>query len=127
MDHYSGRLWNPSPIGLVILTSMENEQLVNLNDLKSRFVVLKMQAAWCGPCKMYAPTFETAKGNLENENIRFYSVDVDENVEIPATFNVKGVPTTILYDTQNKVELWRAVGVTDYDTLAEAVKQHAVV
>lgn len=55
--------------------------------------VVKFQADWCKPCQAYTPVYEAfAK---ENENIDFYSVDVDEESELAQVFGVKSVPTTI--------------------------------
>lgn len=55
--------------------------------------VLKFSASWCVPCQSYDPVYESyAK---ENENIDFYSIDVDEESELAQSFGVRSVPTTI--------------------------------
>jgi thioredoxin 1 len=63
-------------------------------------VLVDFWAAWCGPCKMIAPILD----ELANEyagKIKICKVDVDSNPETPAKFNVRGIPTLILFKDSN--------------------------
>tara|TARA_R110000823_G_scaffold10347_52_gene35965 strand:- start:3885 stop:4211 length:327 start_codon:yes stop_codon:yes gene_type:complete len=63
-------------------------------------VLVDFWAAWCGPCKMIAPILD----ELANEyagKVKICKVDVDSNPETPAKFNVRGIPTLILFKDSN--------------------------
>lgn len=66
---------------------------------------LYFSAPWCGPCKMLGPTMEKVGQKHQVDKI-----NVDENQELSAEFNVRSVPTVILVDESNN-ELERLVGV----------------
>ena len=54
--------------------------------------VINVTAAWCGPCKMFAPVLEEL-----SENTSIYKVDVDTNQDFAREMNVQGVPATFIY------------------------------
>ncbi|HSF82434.1 MAG TPA: thioredoxin TrxA [Anaerolineales bacterium] len=63
-------------------------------------VLVDFWAAWCGPCKMIAPILD----ELANEyagKVKICKMDVDSNAETPAKFNVRGIPTLILFKDGN--------------------------
>lgn len=88
----------------------------NFEDIKACGVaVADFSATWCGPCKMMAPVFHTVADEL-NDEVDFFSVDVDENPGLAAANKVFSVPTLILY--KNGVEASRSVGaISKYDLL----------
>lgn len=55
------------------------------------FMVVDFSAKWCGPCKMIAPIY--AKMAAEQRDVMFAKVDVDENAEVAAQFQVRSMPT----------------------------------
>lgn len=60
--------------------------------------VIKFYANWCGPCKMYTPTFNLVKQDLQ-DIIEFKEVDVEQDQEnLSGEYKVKGIPTTILLE-----------------------------
>ncbi len=71
-------------------------------------VLVDFFATWCGPCKMLAPVLEQVKKNIGN-NISIIKIDVDKNQELSAKYQVRGVPTLILF--QDGKQLWRQSGV----------------
>ena len=59
-------------------------------------VLVDYWAEWCGPCKMIAPILdETAKEY--GERLQITKMNVDENREVPAKFNIRGIPTLMLF------------------------------
>ena len=71
-------------------------------------------ATWCGPCRMQAPildAFESEMGNV----VKVGKVDVDEQPEIAARYNIFSIPTLIAF--KDGAEIARNVGVTDLDGL----------
>ena len=65
--------------------------------------VIKMSASWCMPCKVYANTFDAVKNEDKYKDIEFEEFDVDENEDLVIEYGVRGVPTTVILDENNKV------------------------
>lgn len=59
-------------------------------------IVVDFWAEWCGPCKLIAPALEKLEG--EREDIRFAKVDVDHNQELAAKYDVRSIPTLLLFN-----------------------------
>ena len=57
-------------------------------------VLLDFFADWCGPCKMIAPIIEEIAN--ERPDIKVGKVDVTDEEELAATFNVFSIPTVII-------------------------------
>lgn len=57
--------------------------------------VLKFWAPWCGPCRMYAPTFDKVAEKYEGQ-VEFVSINVDEDQESANEFRVRNIPFTVL-------------------------------
>ena len=53
-------------------------------------------AAWCGPCKMIAPLLDELSTEYAGR-IKVCKVDVDSNPETAAKFNVRGIPTLLVF------------------------------
>lgn len=62
--------------------------------------VIKFQASWCQPCKMLSHVVEGAKDKITTP---IEEIDIDENMEMARTFNVRGVPTMVVVDDDGKV------------------------
>ena len=58
-------------------------------------VLVDFWAPWCGPCRVIAPTLEEI--NEERENLRVVKLNVDENQQTAATYDVMSIPTLILF------------------------------
>jgi len=60
--------------------------------------VIKFYANWCGPCRVYGPTFERVKQDLQ-DIIEFKEIDVEQDEEnLSAEYKVKGIPMTVLLE-----------------------------
>ena len=53
-------------------------------------------AAWCGPCRAMAPHFEAAAAEFE-PRLRFAKVDTDAEQTLAARYQIRGIPTLILF------------------------------
>jgi thioredoxin 1 len=71
-------------------------------------VLVDFFATWCGPCQMLSPVLKQVKENL-GERIKIVKVDVDKNQDVASKFQVRGVPTMLLF--QDGKQLWRQSGV----------------
>ena len=59
-------------------------------------LVVDLWAPWCGPCRMMAPEFSKAATELKN-SVRFVKVNTDTHQKALATYNVRGIPTVLLF------------------------------
>ena len=92
-------------------------QIIN----EDQVVLIDFFATWCGPCKMMPPILDQVKKNLGSQ-LRILKIDVDKNPKVAEQYQVRGVPTLILFKA-GKI-LWRQSGVQDASTLIQIVKQH---
>ena len=63
-------------------------------------VLVDFWAAWCGPCKMIAPLLDELAGEY-GDKIKICKMDVDESKETPAKFNIRGIPTLMVFKGGN--------------------------
>ena len=57
-------------------------------------------AAWCGPCKMIAPLLDEISEDYAGK-IKVCKMDVDSNPETSVKFNVRGIPTLLIFKNGN--------------------------
>jgi thioredoxin 1 len=83
--------------------------ILNESDLNvdSGLFCLKMHAPWCAPCKKLTPVIDKMK--KEFENIKFYSIDIDQVPSIAQRYRVRSVPCLIL--VKNGQEMNRINGL----------------
>ena len=84
-------------------------------------VLVDFFADWCAPCKMLAPILKQVKEEL-NDKIKIIKIDVDKNQVLSTKFQVRGVPTMILF--KNGKQLWRQSGVLQKEQILNVVKSH---
>src|SRR5690349_18924026 len=72
--------------------------------LKSNVPVLvDFWAEWCGPCRALAPKLEELATEL-GAKLKVVKLNIDENPQMPAQFNVRGIPTMILFKDGKAVD-----------------------
>ena len=82
-------------------------------------VLLDFFATWCGPCKLLAPVLDQLAE--EHPEIKVCKVDVDENQELAAAFQVMSIPT-LFVSKKGKVTA-QAVGARSKKQLLEMMEQ----
>lgn len=61
-------------------------------------VIVDFWASWCGPCRSFAPTFESA--SEEYPDIVFGKVNTEEQAELAASFGIRSIPTLMVFRDQ---------------------------
>lgn len=56
--------------------------------------ILDFNATWCGPCQRFAPNFDLVAERYRDK-ASFFSIDVDENPQLAAEYNVESIPTIV--------------------------------
>lgn len=95
----------------------------SFNDIitSNKPVLVDFYADWCGPCKMLAPILKEVKQDLK-DSIKIVKIDVDKNQVLASKYQVRGVPTMMLFKNGN--QLWRQSGVLQKQDIVAIVKQH---
>lgn len=101
----------------VIVTDTNFKEIVEKSSLP---VLLDLWAAWCGPCRIIAPTIEQLAKELGGK-VLVGKLNVDENRMTAANFNVQGIPTLLIL--QNGREVDRIVGVESKESILRRLQR----
>jgi thioredoxin 1 len=85
-------------------------------------VLVDFFATWCGPCKAMSPILDDVAKQVQGK-ARVLKIDVDKNQQAATAYQVRGVPTLILF--KNSKQLWRQSGVVDANQLVQIINQHS--
>lgn len=83
---------------------MSSENVIHITDASFEAEVVKagkpvlidFWAEWCGPCKMIAPMLDEIASEYQGK-VTIAKLNIDENPKTPQRFNVRGIPTLILF------------------------------
>ncbi|WP_411895735.1 thioredoxin [Winogradskyella sp. A2] len=84
-------------------------------------VLVDFYADWCGPCKMLTPVLKEVKNEL-GDQIKIVKIDVDKNQALANTYQVRGVPTMLLFKEGKQV--WRQSGVLQKTDIVSVIQNH---
>jgi thioredoxin len=82
-------------------------------------VIVDFWAPWCAPCRGFAPTFEAAAE--KNPGITFAKVNTEEQQEIAAAFNIRSIPTLMIF--RDQIVIYSEAGALPASSLDELITQ----
>jgi thioredoxin 1 len=85
-------------------------------------VLVDFFADWCGPCKVLAPILKEVKSEL-GDHIKIIKIDVDKNEKLAAKYQVRGVPTMLIF--KDGEQRWRQSGVLQKQDIVDIIKSHS--
>ena len=88
---------------------------------QDKLVLIDFFAEWCGPCKMMAPILKDVKDSL-GDTVSILKIDVDKNQTLATHYQVRGVPTLLLF--KNGKQVWRQSGLVQKNELVSILKSH---
>jgi thioredoxin 1 len=97
------------------LTAADFRDTVSDNDI----VLVDFWADWCGPCRMFAPTYE--KVSEQHPDIVFGKVDTEAEQELAAAFQIRSIPTLMAF--RGDVLLFNQAGVLPEAALDDLIEQ----
>ncbi|BAX79332.1 thioredoxin [Labilibaculum antarcticum] len=87
----------------------------------SQQTLVDFYADWCGPCKSQTPILKELAATIKGK-ARIIKINVDNNQALAAKFQVRGVPTLILF--KNGQVVWRQSGVATKQQLSDLINQN---
>ena len=92
-------------------------ELINQN----KPVIIDFFAEWCGPCKTMSPILKEVKDVL-GDGVTILKIDVDKNQALAAKYQVKGVPTFLLF--KEGKQIWRQSGIIQKEELLTIISNN---
>jgi thioredoxin len=83
------------------------------------FVVLDFWAEWCGPCRMFGPTFEAA--SEKHPDIVFGKIDTEDQQELAGSLGIRSIPTLMVF--RDQILLYSQPGALQGPMLEELLKK----
>jgi len=85
-------------------------------------VVVDFWAPWCGPCRVLGPMLDGLAPGFQGK-VKFVKVNVDDNTQTPAKFNVMNIPTLVFLKGGQEVD--RMIGVLPEAELKKKIENVA--
>lgn len=88
---------------------------------KTQPVMVDFWADWCRPCKMLTPTVEeVARENAGK--LKVVSLNIDDNMGVPSKFNIRGIPTLLVFKDGQVAD--QIVGAVPKDQITKVIERH---
>lgn len=98
-----------------------NFQAEVLDASKTQPVMVDFWATWCGPCRALSPTVDAIAAEHAGK-LKVVKMNVDENMNTPGKYNVRGIPTLLIFKDGQVAE--QIVGAVPKDNIEKALARH---
>lgn len=88
-------------------------------EISSGYVLVDFWATWCPPCRKLGPVLEELSNDFDGK-IKFTKLDVDKAKDIAAMYNIRSLPTLILFKDAKPVDVW--IGYREKEDLANILR-----
>ena len=88
--------------------------------IQNGLTLVDFWAAWCGPCQMFGPIFESVSDMRSDVNFVKFEID-DVNRRIPAKFGIRSIPSVLAFKNGEIVEA--RTGLMDEETLIQWIEE----
>ncbi|HWL00735.1 MAG TPA: thioredoxin [Microbacteriaceae bacterium] len=86
---------------------------------KDGIVLIDFWAAWCGPCRQFAPIFE--KSSETHPEITFAKVDTEDQQQLAAEYGITSIPTLVIY--RDGIPIFGQPGALPSQALESVIEQ----
>jgi thioredoxin 1 len=88
---------------------------------KTQPVMVDFWADWCGPCHMLSPTVAEIANDFSGK-LKVVKMNVDENINTPGKYNIRGIPTLLIFKNGDVAD--QIVGAVPKDQITKALSRH---
>ena len=105
----------------------KKKKIITLTDknfnqqIKEKVVLVDFWATWCAPCRLMAPALNDLASELTDNKYRVGKVDVDANRGLAQKYNIRSIPTSVIF--KDGQEVARIVGVKPKATLLKEMQR----
>ena len=104
-------------------SNLKTNKMASFSDIinSNKPVLIDFHATWCGPCKQLSPIIQEVSKDL-GEAVRVIKIDVDKNQSVAQKYQIRGVPTMMIF--KEGKQLWRQSGVLSKDVIKAELQKH---
>lgn len=83
----------------------------------NEIVIIDFWAPWCGPCKSFAPIYDTV--SEKHEDVLFAKVNTEDEQELAASFQIRSIPTLMIF--RDQIAIFSQAGMLPESGLEEVI------